>query len=257
MEKFKEPYYLVEFTSSLCNFEICVNDVPAFNHNLGGGISSHIPINHYILESGKQKLKITILTPNESENLDKDAFLNVKVICYDASINNYENLNTILTYDYPDMSIQEYPMISLNLDFEVIVPYKIEGWKNSIEINPESSNEEFSNFMREIHSMYELEDVNSLYEIQKTKFQEIDEALYLVEDNFASLKKLFSNLRNENFIIQKFPSILKFNFYANNKLIKVTDIHGKDIIYYQNNKNEEFSLSFYLHKKNNLVGVIR
>ena len=30
MIEFKEPYYLVEFNSSIVNFEIFINDIPAF-----------------------------------------------------------------------------------------------------------------------------------------------------------------------------------------------------------------------------------
>lgn len=55
MNQFKEPYYLVEFNSSIVNFEIYINDMPAFTHQSGGAIFSHVPINHFILESGKQK----------------------------------------------------------------------------------------------------------------------------------------------------------------------------------------------------------
>ena len=46
MKQFKEPYYLVDFNSSICNFEIYINDMPAFIHKEGGSITSHYPINH-------------------------------------------------------------------------------------------------------------------------------------------------------------------------------------------------------------------
>ncbi|OBW39373.1 hypothetical protein AB670_04307 [Chryseobacterium sp. MOF25P] len=37
MTQFKEPYYLVDFNSSICNFDIFINDMPAFNNHVGGG----------------------------------------------------------------------------------------------------------------------------------------------------------------------------------------------------------------------------
>ena len=58
MKEFKEPYYLMDFNSSICNFEIYINDMHAFIHKEGGSIASHYPINHFILESGKQNIKI-------------------------------------------------------------------------------------------------------------------------------------------------------------------------------------------------------
>ena len=44
MIEFKEPYYLVEFNSSIVNFEIFINDIPAFIHHSGGAIFSHVPL---------------------------------------------------------------------------------------------------------------------------------------------------------------------------------------------------------------------
>lgn len=69
MTQFKEPYYLVDFNSSICNFDIFINDMPAFNHHVGGAVSSHMPINHFILQEGVQKIKINVL-PLNNRTLD-------------------------------------------------------------------------------------------------------------------------------------------------------------------------------------------
>jgi hypothetical protein len=71
MKNLKNPYYLVDFSASICNFEICINDVPAFIHNGGRIISSHYPINHFIFESGKQEIKFKVL-PLQGETTLKD-----------------------------------------------------------------------------------------------------------------------------------------------------------------------------------------
>ena len=92
MTQFKEPYYLVDFNSSICNFDIFINDMPAFNHHVGGAVSSHMPINHFILEKGIQKIKINVLPLKGEESLKPDGFITIK---YQENIfiDNVKSLN--------------------------------------------------------------------------------------------------------------------------------------------------------------------
>ena len=61
MNTVNRPSYFVDFNASICNFEILINDMPAFLQHEGGSIISQYPINSFIYRSGEQGIKIRIL----------------------------------------------------------------------------------------------------------------------------------------------------------------------------------------------------
>lgn len=253
MNAFKEPYYLVDFNSSICNFEIYVNDMPAFIHQDGGSIASHYPINHLILKSGKQNLKIKMLPLKSEEVLRKDSFLKIKIHFYDSSTNNYNDIIQVFKFESPDFEEKEYSLINLEeATFNAEVPYKITGWENSKIIKKDKNlKNEVISFYKKVYQFAKNEDINSIFEMMKTKFDEVDKAMFLNDtDNKKELSDLFATIKSDGMILEEFPQTERILFLGNGKVINLVRENNEAVIHYVNKEtNEEYSFPFLIHKK--------
>ncbi|SFW70307.1 hypothetical protein SAMN02927921_03449 [Sinomicrobium oceani] len=255
MKKYKEPYYLVEFNSSICNFEIFINDLPAFIHNTGGIISSHYPINHLILESGKQIISVRILPLKGETSLRKDSFLKIKVFFFDAFTNDYSNSIEVFQYNNTDLD-GDIPLIEISEFFFAEVPYALSGWGNSEEIK--DCDMELISFYKHLYKSFEGRDVEKIYQIFRTKFNEINTAMYLDDsDDKKDLTKLFKQIDEGEMKLQPFPLNPLVILY-NNKVGNVIRENREPVIYYKNNKtNEEFAFPVFVNMNDGDISVIR
>lgn len=260
MAQFNEPYYLVDFNSSICNFDILINDMPAFSHHVGGAVSSHIPINHFILENGLQNIKINVLPLKGEESLRTDGFITIKVFSYDASTDNYDNTVDVFKYEKLDFSENNLPVVNSTHDFKAEVNYLINGWKNSEQLNTSTLNKyDIEKYFRFIHSLFKDRNVDELYNEMMVRFDEIDTSMYLgVVDNKLELSNLFGELFGGKYILDDFPLYTDMKIYGDGKVITLVDSVDKPIIHYTNkDTNEEFSLPLFIHKTENKYNIIR
>ena len=57
----------------------------------------------------------------------------------------------------------------------------------------------------------------------------------------------------ENFILQPFPSEVVTNIYAGGKIAELLGVNGTQILNYKNNKDEEFNLPFFIHRRSESI----
>lgn len=259
MSNFKEPYYLVDFNSSICNFEIFINGMPAFTHNEGGSIASHTPINHFILKSGIQNIKINILPLKEESSLREDAFLKIKVFCYDSSTTNYEDIIEAFKYEKLDFSKSRLPIKNLNIQFNAEVKYKIEGWQNSFPLSEYLDKESFLKYCEDIYKLFKDQNIDLLYDEMKNKFNEIDTSLYLGNfDNKMELSHLLNGLNRDMFVLQEFPSSFEMKLFADKKVCSLMSFEKTSFLNYKRKEtNEEFSFPIFAHKIDTKFSILR
>ncbi|MCD7932354.1 MAG: hypothetical protein LUH15_13910 [Tannerellaceae bacterium] len=238
MNQSKENSYFVEFTSSLCNFEICINDMPAYTHSTGESISSQMPINPYILTSGSQQIEINILPLEGEDNLRKEATIKTKVVAYDLSTFNFEDNIEAYALEETDFHENNLP-VSVLAEFNAEVNYTVEGWENAVYIEEEDEyKEEIIRYYQSFHNLFKKKEIDKIYNEMKDKFREMDISMYLGndEDNIGELKQLIATLDKENFTLQPFPENPILNIYANGKVCTLTGVENTPIIYYRNKK---------------------
>lgn len=260
MSQFKEPYYLVEFNSSICNFDIFINDMPAFSHHGGGAVSSHIPINHFILEKGVQSIKINVLPLKVEESLRADGFITIKVFGYDASTNNYENTVEVFKYDRVDFSENSLPVVNLTNEFMADVDYQMMGWKASEKFSISTLNKnEIEKYFKYIHGLFRDRNIDEIHHEMIARFDEIDTSMYLgIVDNKIELSKLFGELFGGKYVLNSFPSSTDMKIYGGGKVFTLIDSESNPIIHYINKEtNEQFSLPLFIHKLMGNYKIIR
>ena len=121
-------YYVLDVGTYMCHLIIKINDVEVFSLNIDGQMSTEIPINMGILESGMQAIQVIGLPANGEKELEKESYIRYKVMLYDVSgdkfvlIKNFEN-------QYTPAVKKGIPIIVHESTFEAEVPYKLEAWQ--------------------------------------------------------------------------------------------------------------------------------
>ncbi|TWP31048.1 hypothetical protein ETU08_03305 [Apibacter muscae] len=251
MNNILQPFYLVDFTSSICNFEIYINDMPVFLHYDEGSLSTHYPINHFILESGIQNIRIRVIPLKEENFLRKEASLRIKIYFYDNYDNSYQNLIQVFEFITPDLSEQEMPLLEFKGNFQAEVPYELIGWKKSIILAEDKLQiKQAMNFYKKIYSLFENKNYQEINALQNKKYKEIDTALYIKNaDNLLEWMQVIEEINISKMLLQEFPLSLVPIFYAEGKVINLTRKDGSPILHFKNENNEEFSFPTLIHKK--------
>lgn len=257
MKKFKEPYFLVDFKSSICNYEILINDVPAYIHTDDGSISSHYPINHLILESGKQIIKIRILPLKGELSIREDASLKVMVFAYDSSTTNYGDTLEVFKYATEDLSANKLPLIEVLNTFLAEVPYKLKGWKSAIETKDQKT--EIINFYTYIFGLFNEQNISKIHDLCQKRFDEIDTAMYLYNvDNKQDVAELFSRIKQDKMELEPLPTQFVILKYADKRLVNAVRENQDPIISYKNvETGDQFTFPILIGYENNKFIVIR
>ncbi|ARS42223.1 hypothetical protein CA265_22210 [Sphingobacteriaceae bacterium GW460-11-11-14-LB5] len=244
--RFVEPYYLVDFDMSICNFEILINDMPAFRNTDGGSLNSHVPINQLILASGIQRIAFRILPLKGETVLRKDSYLKIKINLFDANSGNYDNLVEVFKYETP--SFKEIQSIAIEEygNFKADVPYRLDGWSNSQNVKEiEEIESRATAFLKKVHQQMII-NPGAVFSMFEKKFLEVDKSLYLNDDNKKGWQNLLTQLNKENFTLQPFPANTHVRLYGNKNVFEVVRADGSAIISYKNEANDEFELPIYI-----------
>lgn len=247
MKNFVEPFYMVDFNSSLCNFEIFVDNIPLFRHFEGGVISSHFPLNHFLLDSKSlSTLRVKIYSINES-SFQEGSFFNFKIFCYDSFNNNYDSQIIILEKNNSQLIKSEIPFLEILENFNYELPFSNKGWKDSQKLG-ENSISDLNIFCKEIHQNFREKKISEIIRKMEVKNKEIDISLYLKnEDNFKSLTELLSKLENEDYILQELNTKLNFKMF-NDCVAECNNGNESIICYKKQGTGEEFQLPILVCK---------
>lgn len=256
MNNFKEPIYLVAFRSAICNYEIYINNLPAYIHLEGGSVSSQIPINQLLFESGKQEIKIRIFPLDGEVSFSKDSFIEVKVFSYDSSTANYENTIESFNFKIEDLNNLKIPIVHKNDYFIAEVPYKLKTIDSFDEIKDKKP--EIISFYKEIFTLFKNQEVQKIYNLLKFRFDEIDEATYSKEsDNMAGLTKMMSRLKEGEFELVDFPVNPILIIYENKRVCNLLRENKEPLLFLKNKSNSEFSFPLLISFENSKPIIVR
>ncbi len=255
--EFKEPYYIIDYQASKCNFEFFVNEIPVLKHFNGGEFKSQYPINQFVLSTGKQSLRIKIL-PEDFNKFDTNSQLKFKIFCFDAAIPDQPDHFEVLSYESPKVYQNNLPILDKIDFFSAKVPYSVSGWKNATKIENEKTNLILEEY-KQIFDLFREKDVEKLYKKMKLKYDEIDTSMYVSgQNNKLDLQNLLQQLHDEGFVLQEFPKNSLVYYYDDNLMVQATREDAKSFINYVNPKTkEEFDIPIFLSQIENEFVIIR
>ncbi|MCC9070481.1 hypothetical protein LNQ49_02555 [Flavobacterium sp. F-65] len=261
------PLYEVEFSQDACGYEILINDVPLHRYLLlGSANEQRIPVNDYILTSGKQEIIIRLFPPQLSDQswsptlVDASKF-KIKVIHHapDAPTENYKQVFEFSTSNKPGTEkflASGQKTFEFKGSFEAEVPYQLVGWRNSKDLSKENQDELLKEAVAAYNNFRNIlikKDVNAYASLMYDKEVELAKAFYWATpaDSKARWDKMSDAVLEKRDILplKDFKMVL----YAGGKVLSLqpTSEMYKDYLsaIHAQTKDDDIQVSFLLHKK--------
>lgn len=214
----KKNYYVAKIQVQACFFEVFLDDIPVYSFGVRSGMSSEIPLNNYILKSGKHllKIKLTPMFNNSKLNSDIDLSIDLGVgeLSNNKNISEYNSLGKFqLSKEIKEKSLPFYEII-LPFDAQVIWDYQ-SIIDNAQELTKskkllDDTVHKFYNILQKKDSKKYYEIMNKSIEIQSvTEYMSETEKKELIMDvGLSNLKKVLPLDEYE------------VKFYADGKLVR-------------------------------------
>ena len=248
-----EPYYTIDFSVAACNFEILINDIPVLTMEAEGQISSNVPINYAIYNSGEQFITAIIKPISGQQNLHPEASLRFNVRLYDVANNEFKHIK-----DFPETAVQKVeenqkiPFLKTSAEFTAEISYSLTKWNDGENL------EDVDNFKEKLITAY-----NKLADLLKEEmYSEFAEKIKVREKNMAVSMYLSSSESNaringliedakNGFVVMPFPKDTILKFYGYGKLATFKKLNGEPAFYLYNNETKEelmIDQMFYIPK---------
>lgn len=244
-----QPYYMIDFSASACLFEIRINDYPVIHMNIEGQVSTMIPINFAILESGLQSISVAMLPNIGNTQLHPKSELKFNIKLFDVT-NDFVFNKQFGDYQSEAIREKKLPVIKYVNSFQADVPYKLEGWQKGRNLK------DVDGCKKKLESAYSK--ISKM--IQEGRFDEYKQLISKRENNMATsmylsyqesesrIKELVQDF-NSGFKVQPVSKEAVMFLYANNKVAMLKKPNGEPALYLENKKTEEelmLDVSFYI-----------
>lgn len=183
---YKHPIYEFSIDARECSIDLKVNDIPCFSNYEHGGVALDWPVNANLLSSGKQFYSFKIFSYENENFINNKAIVKAKISVRDALDFSKPRI-LISEISIPDFSKDEEPRKELHIrgEFDVILPYNHEGWKNSVNLlneNKEQLFKELSDFYEELYEIFKNFNIEKYKKCTYTRFKELSSSFYLSEN---------------------------------------------------------------------------
>lgn len=225
----EKPEYWLFLHSNNCSYIVTLDDMPIYTDYDEGSMNSlSIPINNFILKSGKHEIKVLILpTINDDYHLNNflsnDYSLNIK-------ISRTENKKEIIIFN-EKKSIIEYNKTfqQIIIPFQSDVPYKLNGWSNSVDLTKQDRGvleKEVVNFYKEIMNDYKNKKIENLE--RKYYNRQFENAQSFYSSKREDSEKLLAEINKDVNKEQEFKlENYKLVFYGNGKVVGLIRTDGE------------------------------
>jgi hypothetical protein len=224
------PQYKLHIgTAANFSLELLINDFPIYKNYRSGIVTGSVPINEAILKKGKQKLTVRMTPPvdkqfNMGTIIDFSiAELKLSIEYGDHTVEKYKDFKEVLSYKMP-IKNEKLPYYEINLEFDApAVPYEndVQGWTNSVDLSKEDKDKllkEVETFYKDMISLYETKDVNTLAGKYYKRQKEIAQAHYQTKpfDSQIVIDEWIKDVNQE----QKFDfKNNQMRFFGNGKIV--------------------------------------
>jgi hypothetical protein len=256
-----KSYYVIDFSAVNCLIDIRVNDVSVLCMNIDGQVSTIIPVNNAILESGKQQISYNVLPLLGEIILRETVSFSASVWLYNASGVIIEKVKEINNFTMPENETGiPLPAYKDENFFYADVPYKLEAWQNSQDLS------KVENLRTLVVLAYrEIEAV-----INNAQYEQFAKLTQKREDNIAVCMYLSEEEKNER--LTELIELIETGFkivpvsekdimivFGYDKLVTLKKPDGESALLLINEKTEEelnLEIQFHLEQGNTKLSII-
>ncbi|KMQ65438.1 hypothetical protein ACM46_05950 [Chryseobacterium angstadtii] len=270
MKKLENPYYHLNI-NSFCQTEVYVNDViiDEWKGLQTQGNERNIvvaPINHAILQSGKYKV-VGKMSPKYGEKLltEESSYLGIEFLVSEAARMKETRAPFQPKIESPWNGLSsgiQFPQFEIATEIEVELPFVLDGWQNSVDLNTIPENELFDqvyNYYHQIRNVLEQHDLETFLKMSEDKKNLQEQAFYFSEER----KNDFLNGARQLFS-QKLPVIelkreeVKMEIMGYGKLVRLIRNDGSQPLQFKSPDSFEQSnieLEVKLHMRSREKGL--
>ena len=248
-----EPYYTIDFSVAACNFEILVNDIPVITMEAEGQISTNIPINYAIYNSGKQFVTAKIKPISGQESLHPEASLRFNVRLYDVANDEFKHIKDFQETAVPKVEKdQKNPYLTNSAEFIAEIPYSLTKWTDGENLKDvENFNEKLLRAYNELADLLKGEKYSEFAEKIKVREKNMATSMYLSNsESTARINGLLEDAKN-GFEVMPLPQNTILRFYGYGKLATFKKLNGEPAFYLFNKETKEelmIDQMFYIPK---------
>ena len=261
MNYIKKNSYRIYTRLNECQAELYVDDVLAFSFmgeiTTTGRTAVDVLINPFLLKSGKHSICLKMYPQHGKSTLSQDSYGEIRN--YFMNVENYDQETDLFTLETPNgdkTNLKNLPYFELKSELIVELPFKIEGWSNSVNLKEEMENkidvkkqllESYDN-LRQIIKKRDTEEFTKL-------IQEREDILGIAfyssaKDKINDLQEMLNIIKNPNYELQPYPQNPVLVIHANGKLASFLTVDREGIIELINHKDENtITFDFKFHKK--------
>lgn len=256
----KQPYYIIEFSAVNCFLDIRVNDASVLFMESDGQISTVIPINTAILESGRQRIAYNILPLLGESKLRDNVSFSASVFLLDAAERQIDNREEINKFILPENTTKiPLPAYKSEKLFYADVPYKLNAWQNSVPL------EDVKDLRTIVYKAYQK--IADLFEQNRTsefanliskREENIATALYLSEARKTKRANSLIDVLKDGFKVIPLSDDDIMFIYGYGKLVTLKKKDGSSALLLRNSNREELNieLMFHLEQGSNELTII-
>ncbi len=219
---FKEPYYEAEIKTSGCAVELYINGILSFNNFERGGMAVDWPINEFILESGEQNFTLKLYPYDDDNFILEKATAELNIFVREAYLEKVPR-EIVSENKVPLFTEKNVPFYELSNIFMAKVPYKVEGWKNSLDLSKEKPKElvnELQEIGDKLHKIFSTINYDEYYQFNKARLEEFSIVNYYSEEQKNINKRMV--FQGTNMYIKPFDiSEHKLVIYAEGRLVSL------------------------------------
>ena len=259
---FQNPLYSI-YPRIYCSGTVLIDDVPVVDwygdETKEGGYGGDTMINQAILESGKYWVIGKLFPRKGKTTLSNEELMAIEFFC--AEKTNWKNSRVQFSpkiesnWDGLTENIN-HPYFEIRTEIEVEVPYKIQGWKESVNLKDVEEKKVFDevyHFYQKIHNVLQNHNVSEFLKMSSDKLALQEEALYFDDARKNSFldgaKQLFNQKLN---VLDLNIADLKMEIIGNGKLVRLLRLDGTQPLQFESpnlEKQSNVEIEIKLHKK--------
>ena len=248
----EKAFYMINYKAVACFFDIQINEVSICSMNMDKQLTTTIPINYLILESGLQKVSVKLLPILGESLLNEETDFSMKIQLFEVEP-SFRHKEDILEYQISleNEEIKSLPVLIYETSFNADVPFRLTAWQNSLDLRDISNlNELVDKIYKKITSTINEKQYDKFIEMLYEREENMSKSLYLSsKEKEDRMQELIADFEN-GFKLIPLSEDDSIQFYNKGKVIRLIKRDGESAIrFFSEETGEEMTLEILFHLK--------
>ncbi|WP_027393181.1 hypothetical protein [Aquimarina latercula] len=244
----EQTYYKIKLSSSL-PYKLLLNDliIDEDNGEEGGAVETNLFANNLILNSGIQHLKIVLFPKKDEDSITQRSLDYIKIAL--VKLNLIDSKDSELIKEFNIKNANSGSGNSYQWEFISVIPYKINGWSNSVNLIKQDQKEllkEVIEFYKKTYDVLNSGDSSKFLDMVSKRNEETAIAFYNNPGVLQEKEELAQRVKEAKGKMNPLQDFT-IKFYGNGRIVTLENKNGDSPLYYSTEDYDDF-FSIQLHR---------